>query len=216
MGKTISVHSILKNEYPTLGVSDEIKQMVGDLETGFTMLIWGASGSGKTTFTLGILGKYLAMEHGKVYYNSKEQGEGSAVQKVLQRYNVGEVPDGRYMFGDRDSFKEMIHKIKTTRPRFIMIDSSDYLNLTQEQYKKLVDLCHKGSKRHWKSIIVISWANGDQPKSQHAKSIRYMVDVKVRVHEGTVTADSRFGATEPYVIFKKKGKPQAQGTLFNS
>lgn len=215
MGKTVSIHSIVENEYPLLGVSEEIRNIVGDLEAGFTMLIWGKSGSGKTSFTLGVLGKYLAANHGKVYYNSKEQGEGSAIQNVLRNYQVHEVPSGTYMFGDRDSFTEMISKIKRIRAKHIIIDSADYLELTTGQYKKLVDICHKGPKRNWKSLIIICWSDdsGDNPKSQYTKAIRYMVDVKVKVHEGCVTADSRFGATQPYWLWKKP--TTGQKTLFS-
>jgi predicted ATP-dependent serine protease len=212
MGKTISLKTLLNNEYPLLGVSEEVRNHLGDLERGFTMLIYGESGSGKTTYALGYLAPYLAAYHGKVYYNSKENGEGSAVQHVLKHSRMAaHVPEGRMYFGDRDNYEEMLNKIKGLRPSFIFIDSLDYMNLTQQQYKHLEALCHKGPKRYWSSLIVISWSQGGKPKSQHGKAIEYMVDVKVTVERGTLRAKSRYGATQPYTIFATK---TAQTSIF--
>lgn len=217
MGKTISAKNILENDYPLLHVSEHMKRIIGDAEIGFTMLIWGESGSGKTTFAIRDLATYLAANHGKVYYNSREQGEGAGIQKILSRCDLASIKDGRFMFGDRDTWSEMIHKIKTIHPRYIFIDSSDYLNMTSEQYKQLLELCHKGSKRQRKSIIIISWARNENPKSQYMCDVRYMVDIKCRVVKGVTLIDSRFGATDSWHIFKRqfvKAPLSAQKTLF--
>lgn len=203
MGRTISAQSVLNNEYHLVGVDEETTRLIGDVEVGFTMLIWGASGSGKTTFAIRNLATYLATNHGKVYFNSIEQGEGAGIQKVLQRCDLSAVPKGQFMFGDRDTFPEMVNKIKRINPRFIFIDSADYLNLTSTQYKQLRDVCHKGRKNSRKSLIIISWENNEQPKSQYMKDVRYMVDIKVYVRKGIVKADSRFGATDSFDVFRQ-------------
>lgn len=164
MGRTLGVNQILKKTYPTIPISEEWMNVIGEPERNFRMLIWGPSGSGKTTFTM-MLAKELA-NHGKVYYNSSEEGEGRTIQKVLERVNMGDVKPGKFMLGDRDNFQEMMVKIETKKPRFIIIDSMQYLYMTKAQYQKLIETFPK------KAIILI-------PMKKKPKSIAYKEAVSI-------------------------------------
>lgn len=204
MGRTLSVHTLLEKEYPTYFFSEEWKQTLGNPEKNFKMLIWGASGSGKTSFSIKLC-KYLAMNFGKVYYNSKEQGEGKSLQDVGKFYDLQDCPAGSFMIGDRDTFPEMVEKLKKNRAKFVVIDSAQYINLTTEQYKLLI------AKFPAKAFIIISWEGaGGAPKGEHVKAIRYMVDIKIYVSNGVAKADSRFGPTQPHTIFKKQSTQPTQ------
>lgn len=200
MGKTFSAHTLLKKEYVTIPISEEWEKAIGEPEVGFTAIIYGDSGSGKTTFCIK-LAKELS-NHGKVYYNSCEQGESRSLQKVCQLCNVEEVKQSQIMFGDRDTFEEMMEKLKRNRAKFVFIDSLQYANLTTEKYKKLIEKYPK------KSFIIISWSKGGKPKGEYGKAIEYMVDIKIVVHRGIAKAASRFGHTEPYKIFDAPQKVQ--------
>lgn len=202
MGKTISVKTLLEKKYPSYEFNDEWKAVTGNPEINFKMLIWGASGSGKTTFTAKFC-KYLT-QFGKVYYNSIEQGEGKSLQDLALQLNLDECTPGTFMIGDRDSYDDMFEKLKRNRAKFVIIDSAQYLNLTVIQYKLLIKTFPK------KSFIIISWEGaGQHPKGEHAKAIRYMVDIKAYVSKGVVKCDSRFGQTTPFKIFN-----QTKNSLF--
>jgi|GEM_PF-1032604 len=229
MGRSISATTILNNDYPRLEVSDHVKKLLGNVEVGFKMLIYGPSGSFKTTFAINELAIYLAKNHGKVYYNSIEEGDGASIQDTLRYCETEELedgslvfkdlPDGRFMFGDRDSLAEMMDKIERTKPKFIFIDSSDFLRLTSEQYKKLEKLCNKPRKSARRSLIIISWSKNGVPKSQYMKDVEYMVDIKTYIEDGIVNTRSRFGKTEPYHVLKRKfiaPKIDRQQSIFNN
>lgn len=200
MGRTIGVSGLLSKKYKAYDLSEEWRNVIGNPEHNFKMIVWGPSGHGKTTFALKLC-KELS-RFGKVYYNSIEQGEGKSLQDVAKHCNLEECK-GRMTFGDRDTFDEMVDKLKRNRARFCVIDSVQYLSLTVGQYKQLIEMFPR------KAFVFISWEGAaGLPKGEHAKAIRYMVCIKVHVRNAIANANSRFGATKPYRIFEK---PVVQG-----
>lgn len=192
---SIDISTLLSMEFHTYGLSQPWVDAIGEVEKSFRMIIYGLSGSGKTTFAM-YLCKELA-NHGKVYYNSIEQGKAKSLQSVANHCQMNEVPSGRMVIGDRDNYVQMLEKLKNNGSRFVVIDSLDYINLTTEKYKELVKLFPR------KSFIIVAWASGDSPKSQYAKAIEYMADIKTLVIKGVAHSRSRFGHTKPYYIFDK-------------
>jgi hypothetical protein len=206
MGKSIGVVSLLKKNYPAYELSDEWRDAIGNPEKNFKAIVWGKSGQGKTTGTLKLC-KELS-RFGRVYYNSAEQGEGKSLQDVVKLVNLADCQPGSIVFGDKDTFEEMMIKLKRNRAKFVVIDSLQYTNLTTANYKLMIETYKK------KSFIIISWeGTGGEPKGEYAKAIRYMVDIKIRVHGGILKADSRFGETKPYKIFEKAIEQGAQAEL---
>lgn len=194
MAKTISVEALLKRKYPTHDLDREWVSAIGQPEKNFKALVYGHPGSGKTTFVLKLC-KELS-KHGKVYYNSIEQGEGKSLQDVVSLVDFSEANTNNIKFGDRHSFTEMMEKLQVNRASFVVIDSLQYINLTTNQYKQMI------AEHPRKAFIIISWeGSAGRPKGEFAKSILYMVDIKIHVKAGIATAQSRFGHTTPYKIF---------------
>ncbi|MFD2787970.1 P-loop NTPase family protein [Hymenobacter rubripertinctus] len=198
MSKLISVHELDKKKYKALGLGDEWVPYIGQPETKLRMIVWGDSGQGKTTFVIQLCMELTKI--GKVYYNSAEEGEGSSLQNNMRRNDVaGKCKAGAFMIGDRDSFEKMVSRLAQPRHRikFVVIDSLQYLKLTEDQYKYLIETFPS------LGIIMISWADSSgNPKGQHARAIRYMVDIKTYVKKGLATTDSRFGSTIPYRVME--------------
>ena len=197
MGKLISAHTVLENKYKTLAIDAAWEDVIGMPESNFRMIIYGESGGGKTTFAMNLA--RMLSNLGKVYYNSSEQGEGKSIQDAFRRADIANCEKGSFMLADRHTFDEMVETLGKKRSApFVVIDSLQYMNLTTEQYKRLVSLFPK------KVFIIISWSEGKRPQGTHAQNIEYMVDIKVRVNDGEVIALSRFGPTEPMRLFPSK------------
>lgn len=199
--KKFSIKELMQSEFKRYDLSQEWRDTIGDVEHGFNAMIWGLSGSGKTTFVLRMCEQLT--EFGKVYYNSLEQGRTGSLQDNVKSSGINyKKCEGKFMFGQH-TFDEMLEEIEKNGAKFIAIDSCQYMGnvgLTYNQYKKLKALCKKGKK----SLIIVSHAVGVTPKGNHAKAIRYDVDIKIHVVNGKTNVDSRYGKTKTYKIFENK------------
>lgn len=196
MGNTISLDALLNRKYSTYPLSPEWVSAIGAPEVNFKAVVFGFTGSGKTTLVLQMCREFARL--GRVYYNSIEQGEGKSLQDVVKLVEFPEEVRKNIKFGNKDTFEEMVHKIETLRAKFVVIDSRDFMNLTTTQYKMLVDRFPRIA------FIIICWeGSGEKPKSEFGKSMLYMADIKIHVKNGVAIARSRFGATKPYKIFER-------------
>jgi hypothetical protein len=199
--KSLSARDIIGSVFVKYDLSKEWREAIGPIGEGVSMIVWGDSGSGKTTFCL-----KLALElcrFGKVYYNSMEQGKSDGFKEGLKRLDFNNIPASKVSFGNRDSWEDCKAKIRYNKARFVILDSIDYLKFTAEDFKLLTERYKK------RTFIVVS--HGDKyPKSAHADEIRYMVDVKIKLKHGVATADSRLGSTKPMQVIPRKN---ANGTL---
>ena len=197
MGKVLGVNTVLNKSYPVFELSPQWLRHLGRISRNFKMLIYGDPGNGKTSYTMQLC-KELA-RHGKVFYNSKEEGDSSTIQDAFKAHRMDQVA-GKFMLGDRFSFDEMLDKVRKGGYKFIVVDSIDYMNFTTTQYKQLIETFPK------KAFIFISWEKNGKPKLQAAKDIEYMADIKVHVLDFMAYARSRFGSLEDYVIWPEKVK----------
>jgi predicted ATP-dependent serine protease len=207
MRKEFTFDELDKHEFITYDLSEQWKDIIGPVEHGFHCLIWGLPGSGKTTFVLRLCGELS--KFGNVYYNSAEQGFSGSLKSNARSANLTE-EQRRKIRGRNHSFDEMCEAVKKERVKFIVIDSLQYfgsVGITYQQYKKLKAICNKSKK----SLIMVSHAVGEVPKGNHAKAIRYDVDVKIPVKQGVAEAQSRYGATKPYIIYDKKKVLKREG-----
>jgi len=192
---TTGITDFLNKSYKELEFSGEWFDSFGNPEKNFKCCIYGSSGNGKTEFTIKFT-KWLA-QFGKVYYNSHEQKFSKSLRDALVRNKMQEV-NGKVIFADGESFEEMkVRLSKRNSPAFIVIDSRDYMNLTIDQFKELIETFPH------KSFIVICWSSGSKPKGTHAEGIEYMCDIKIFVKDFIAKVRSRFGGTKPYVIWDR-------------
>ncbi len=139
-------------------------------------IIWGGSGSGKTTFTLQ-LSKYLA-NFRRVAYNSLEQGLSLSLQKAWERVEMAEAGSNIILL-NKEELPELCARLnKRKSPEIIIIDSVQYLDgFYWSHFKKL--------KKDYpdKLFVFISQADDKtgQPSMNIAKRIRYDADIKIKV-----------------------------------
>ncbi|MEY4904424.1 MAG: hypothetical protein RLZZ292_2239 [Bacteroidota bacterium] len=203
---TIGITDFLARKFDVFDFEGKFKDSFGTPEKNMRMLVYGKPGNGKTEFCFQ-LAKYLC-DFKRVYYNSFEQGISKTLQDAIIRNDMAD-KKGKIVFGDKDSFEDMmLYLKKRNSPSIVFIDSRDYLNLTGEQFRTLMHAFPK------KAFIVICWENNGRPKSEHGKAIEFMCDIKVFVHNFIAKPRSRFGGNEDYVIWDKGTKRTTQPLLF--
>lgn len=176
MSRAISNINVLAARFETVEFAGEWLASFGRPELRGTWIIWGGSGSGKTTFTL-MLCKYLA-NFGRVAYNSLEQGLSLSLQKAWERVGMGEAGNSVILL-NKEELPELRARLnKRKSPEIIIIDSVQYLDgFNWASFKKL--------KREYpdKLFIFISQADraGKDPDGKLAGKIRYDAEIKIKV-----------------------------------
>lgn len=154
-------------------------------------LIWGNSGSGKTTFVMQLC-KELC-KYGHVAYNSLEEGASLTMRNTLIRCGMAEV-NQRFSLLDKEPIIELSNRLKKQRsPDFIVIDSFQYTQLSYRDYLKFKE------KHKRKLIILISHADGKQPAGRAAKSVMFDATEKVYVEGFRAFSRGRFLGPLKYI-----------------
>jgi hypothetical protein len=194
--RTIGITQFLERKFDTYPLDGAWGNALGEVEKNFKMILFGKPGNGKTEFAIQ-MARYFA-RFTKVYYNSFEQGISKTLQDALRRNNMQDVV-GKVIFGDKETFEEMMQRLGgKNAPQIVIIDSRDYLNLTGAQYKTLTEAHPR------KAFVIICWESAGKPKGEHAKAIEYMCDIKCYVRNFIMEPRSRYGGNEKFVIWDRK------------
>lgn len=191
MSRAISNINVLAARFETVEFAGEWLASFGRPELRGTWIIWGGSGSGKTTFTL-MLCKYLA-NFGRVAYNSLEQGLSLSLQKAWERVGMGEAGNSVILL-NKEELPELRTRLnKRKSPEIIIIDSVQYLDgFNWASFKKL--------KREYpdKLFIFISQADraGKDPDGKLAGKIRYDAEIKIKVEGFKAFVTTRYEDAE--------------------
>jgi len=176
MSRAISNKNVLAAQFETADFDGPFLASFGRPELRGAWIIWGGSGSGKTTFTL-MLCKYLAGFR-RVAYNSLEQGLSLSLQKAWERVEMAEAGSNIILLNKEElpELRERLRKRKS--PEIIVIDSVQYLTkFYQQQFKEL--------KAEFPNKLFIFISQADKadkdPAGTVAKHIRYDADIKIRV-----------------------------------
>lgn len=197
MAKVLGLKQLLQKKYNFLeGLPEEITRSFGKLVDNFIMIVWGMSGNGKSNFMMQFL--KAIMQYGKVLYVALEEGFEATTQITALRQLTEQEHTGKIEFADHEmTYEELVKKLKKKKsPRFIVIDSVQYWNISYEQYKALKEMFKK------KSFIFLSHASGKLPDGRTADKIRYDAGIKVRVEGYIAFPISRYGGNKPYLIFE--------------
>ena len=204
MSRSIGISEFLERKFITYDFQGAWADTFGQPERNMKVIIWGDPGHGKTEFCIK-LAKYMA-EFTKVYYISFEQGICKTLQDAIRRNDMKDVT-GRVIFGDQETYEEMMNRLSNKNsPSVCIIDSRDYINLTTAQFKTLIEAFPR------KCFIVICWQSGGKPRGEYAKQIAYMCDMKIQVRNFIAYPRSRFGGNKNFVIWDKRPVTEGQQT----
>ena len=174
MGRAISNKNVLTAKFEVAEFDGAFLASFGKPELRGAWIIYGGSGSGKTSFVMQVC-KYLTRFR-RVAYDSLEQGLSLSLQKAWERVGMEEVGN-RIILLNKESLKDLrLRLAKKQSPDVVVVDSvhywlglkmSDYINLRNDFPDKL--------------FIFVSHEKGGQPDGKLAQKIRYDSDTKIRV-----------------------------------
>ncbi len=174
MARAISNKNVYTARFKVVEFDGVWKASFGKPELRGTWIIYGGSGSGKTTFTL-MLAKYLS-RFARVAYDSLEQGLSLSLQRAWERVNMAEAGKNIILL-DKEGLKELTDRLsRKSHPQVVIIDSLHYLfGFRMSEYAAL--------KQKFPDVlfIYICHEKGGQPKGNMAQNIRYDSDIKIRV-----------------------------------
>lgn len=197
MKRAMSVTQVLNKKRKLMQFDGEFLESFGTPEMKGGWLIWGQSGSGKTSFIM-MLCKYLT-KFGRVAYNSLEEGDSESIKKALKLVKMTEVRTKFVLLCEPISeLRERLRKHKA--PKIVVIDSIQYARITPDEY---IDMLQEFPKT---LFIVISHAKGKEPKGATAQHIRYDSFIKIYVEGYVAFVTSRYGGGEPFVIWKERAE----------
>lgn len=204
MARALGVTEFLSKKFVEFEFTDKWLKAMGKPETNFKVIIYGKPKNGKTEFCIQFA-KYLT-NFGKVLYNSFEQGHSKSLQDAFIRQNMTDVR-GKIIVTHKEKYTEMFNRLKKKKsPNIVFIDSLQYIKLSIEQWKELIETFPK------KVFVVISHASGDEPKGSSAEAIQYDVDISVQVKGFAAHCQGRFGGGDSIIIWEEGYKRYLQRT----
>lgn len=189
MGRAISNKNVLQARFDVADFDGAWLASFGRPELRGSWIIYGGSGSGKTTFVL-MMCKYLTRFR-RVAYDSIEQGLSLSLQRAWERVNMGEAGTGIVLL-DKENLRDLRKRLKKKQsPDVVVIDSVHYLRRFYD--KDYQDFCDEFPD---KLFIWIAHEKGGLPKGMLAQNIRYDAEIKVRVEGYKAFVTTRYEVPE--------------------
>ncbi len=184
-------------EFPFEG---EWLRHLGTPERAKSILIYGGSGHGKTTYALQLMKYMCGFE--KVFYNSVEEGLRASFVRSLELNNL-KLVKGKYVF-QSEFYDDMVKRLDRKRqPKIVFVDSVQY--------------CFRGKRdiHYWELtekfndtlFVFISQMSKGCPKGAIADAIMWDAQAVIKVQDFKAYVEkSRCGGDEnqPYIINQQK------------
>lgn len=195
--RATSVTELLAKEIDFYDFEDEWYEAFDRPERTGVWFIWGASGNGKTSFSLK-LAKELC-KYDNVLYNSLEEGTGGTMQRAFRRLGMKEVK-GKITVVEED-IESLTKRLKKRQsPKIVFIDSIQFARLNEKQYYNFIN-----QFRHNKLLVFISQAKGKDPRGSAAEASMYSATLKIWVEGFRAISKGRyFGPRGYYTIAEEK------------
>jgi molybdopterin-guanine dinucleotide biosynthesis protein len=193
LNRALSVSDVYMLERATYRLSERWHETFGEIDRTGVWLIWGKSGSGKTSFVLELC-KELA-RFGRVAYDSLEEGDSLTMKNAFIRAGMMDVAR-RVVLLNRESMADLHERLSRPKsPDIVVIDSFQYTRMRYAEYQRFKE-AHAD-----KLIIFVSHATGDKPKGQAADAVMYDATQKILVKGYVAISKGRFKPGGRYVIW---------------
>lgn len=201
--QAISNHDVATARFKAVPFEGEWKASFGCPELHGSWLIWGGSGSGKTTFAL-MMAKYLS-QWSRVAYNSLEQGLSLSLQKAWLRVGIPEAGN-KVVLLDKEPVEKLRERLSRRKsPGVVIIDSLTAMpGFRKKDYVELMRMFPQ------KLFIFLAHEKRGLPDPAIAETVRRLSDVKIHVDTYKAFPVSRFEDKEvgeggaPFLIWPEK------------
>lgn len=198
LNRALSVSDVYMLERATYRLSERWHEAFGEIDRTGVWLIWGKSGSGKTSFVLELC-KELA-RFGRVAYDSLEEGDSLTMKNAFIRAGMMDVAR-RVVLLNRESMADLHERLSRPKsPDIVVIDSFQYTRMRYAEYQRFKE-AHPN-----KLLIFVSHAIGDKPKGQAADAVMYDATQKILVKGYVAISKGRFKPGGRYVIWDEGAK----------
>ena len=202
MGKAISNRDVVAARFETVPFDGEWLASIGRPELRGSWLVFGQSGSGKTTFALQ-LARYLS-RFCKVAYDTLEQGLSLSFQSAWVRTGMEEAGNA-VMVLDKEPVAQLRQRLSRRRsPQVVIIDSLTAMpGFTRKDYFSLVD----GFPR--KLFVFLAHERKGLPDPAIAETVRRLSEVKIYVEGFRAHVTTRYACPErgegvsDYIIWRQ-------------
>lgn len=202
MGKAISNRDVAAARFETVPFEGEWLAAIGRPELRGSWLVFGQSGSGKTTFALQ-LARYLS-RFARVAYNTLEQGLSLSFQSAWIRAGMEEAGSAIVVL-DKEPLPQLRQRLAKRRsPQVVIIDSLTALpGFTRKDYLSLV------GGFPGKLFVFLAHERKGLPDPAIAETVRRLSEVKIYVEGFRAHISSRYACPErgegvsDYIIWRQ-------------
>lgn len=186
---------VRQQNYPSLPLPAPYDKFLGNLPrtAQFTMLLYGAGGTGKSTLSLKLADLFAKQNNARVLYNANEEPIATGTLKL--RLDLLNINDKRIEFLDTALFSAVLQYLKTGRYKYCFIDSVNNFDVPDTDVLQLQYLFPEVS------FVFLSQVNksGKAKSDEELKHLVYAVykterDMKTGVRRA-ILEKSRYGAT---------------------
>lgn len=182
--RALTPQEVQRIRIKTLPFEGEFRAAFDRPATTGIWIIWGTSGSGKTSMAL-MLAKELT-RFGRVVYNSLEQGASLSMKQALARHELAKVKRGSFLLVSEDLETLSERMSRRQSPDFVIIDSLQYTGLDYRNYRKFKE------QHRDKLIIFVSHADGLKPEGRTGVKVMYDAEMKILVEGYRAISKGRF------------------------
>jgi len=198
--KALSPTEILRMKKERIPFTGAWEAAFGKPEWTGVWIVWGSSGSGKTSFVMQLC-KELSQWR-KVVYNSFEQRDSGTMQDAIRDYNMQQCRRGGFQVIPGEPMADFSDRLLKPRVAEVaVIDSYQYTEMSYSAFKTF-------KERHPnKLLIFVSHADGAQPDGRAAKKVRYDAELKIHVDRFRAFSHGRTrGTLGYYTVFEERAR----------
>jgi predicted ATP-dependent serine protease len=211
--------NIISAKHKTMAFTGKWLDSFGEPPVLGSWIIYGTSGSGKTSFALQ-LAKYLTNFAGVLYW-TREQGNSKTFQKSWNRGKMSECGNKIVVADDETTFEEIIKKMTQRKGCDVLITDSltalrNYIEKVDNEQvvKQFNTIAYERFRKRMKNklLIWVSHEKGGIPDTNVGDYIMKLADLKMRVEGFKVTTNSRAGDKMKDFIVWEKGANEYYGS----
>lgn len=180
--KVMTANEILNKQYVTYPFSGDWYNLIGLPEVGFSAIIYGPSGHGKSTFAMRFA-RYLT-QFGRVLIISSEEGHRKTMQDKILHSGATNIEGDKIVIAEANNLNEVQAAIKAYSTPFVVIDSINHLNISVEELEGL-KTAYKGNKTTFIAIMQATKEGEIRGNSQY----KHNTDLVLRIENQTATVE---------------------------